>query len=63
MSRLGSDPSAYDGRSCRIGALSTCADKRVPGYLICLQSGHSDSVPDAATSSSRRYMLVRSPKA
>lgn len=60
MARLGNDPAAFDGRSCRSGALSTGADAGLPEYHICLQTGHH---APSSNPSARRYMTIRAPSA
>ena len=41
IARTGRDPSGFEGRSCRVGALSVGASARLPEYLISLQTGHA----------------------
>ena len=63
MSRVGCDPMAFDGRSCRIGATSTGASRLVPGYLITLQTGHAPSRGPELSDSARRYAVLQGPRA
>lgn len=63
MERIGCDPAAFDGRSCRIGALSTGASRLVPGYLITLQTGHAPSGGPGLSASAQRYTVLQGHRA
>ena len=60
VARLGYDPSGFEGRSCRIGGISTGAAALIPEYVIALQSGHAN--PNS-NPSARRYIVLQSPTA
>jgi hypothetical protein len=63
MARIGCDPAAFDGRSCRIGALSVGASALIPGYLITLQTGHAPPRDQELSASARRYAVLHGPRA
>jgi hypothetical protein len=58
MTRLGHNPTPFQGRSCRSGGLSAGANVCLPDYLITLQTGHA-----RGNKSAPGYMTITDPKA